>query len=151
MAQPSTATFDLQVRQFIYDHLLKASQTPTAAETAAALGSSTPAIKAAYQRLAEAHVVNLQTGGEILMAHPFSAVPTAFQVEAGGRSWWGNCIWDALGILALLKEDGQIRCSCGDCNESMIVTIKAGSLVELEGLIHFAIPARDWWRDVVYT
>jgi hypothetical protein len=37
------------------------------------------------------------------MANPFSAVPTPFLVRSGDRSWYGNCIWDALGIPAMLQ------------------------------------------------
>jgi hypothetical protein len=36
------------------------------------------------------------------MAMPLSAIPTPFQVEVGGRHFFGNCIWDALGIVAML-------------------------------------------------
>jgi hypothetical protein len=32
------------------------------------------------------------------MLNPFSAVETPHRVEAGGRSWFANCAWDALGI-----------------------------------------------------
>src|SRR5437667_11759339 len=40
----------------------------------------------------------LQENGELWRAAPFSAVPTAFPVKVGDRSYYGNCIWDALGI-----------------------------------------------------
>lgn len=85
------------------------------------------------------------------MAPPFSAVPTPFQVEVGDRSWWGNCIWDALGIPAMLKEDTKISTGCGDCNEAMVLTIKDEALLETSGLIHFALPAKQWWSNIVFT
>ena len=58
-------------------------------------------------------------GEELLMANPFSAVPTAYRVRAGGRSWYANCAWDAFGICAALDSNGVIDTRCPDCGESM--------------------------------
>lgn len=68
----------------------------------AALGASTRTIRAGLRRLVETHAFCLQENGELWRAAPFFAVSTAFPVEAGNRRWWGNCIWDALGIPAML-------------------------------------------------
>ena len=145
-------TFDPQIRRYVYDHFIKVGQAPTIAETAAALTSSLSEVEAAYRRLAEGRALVLQAAtAEVLMAPPFSAVPTPFQVEVGDRSWWGNCIWDALGIPAMLKEDAKISTGCGDCNEAMVLTIKDEALLETSGLIHFALPAKQWWSNIVFT
>ena len=73
---------------------------PTVAETAPALSTTPENVAASFQRLADGHILVLQRGtGEILMANPFSAVPTPCLVRAGDRSWYGNCIWDATGFL----------------------------------------------------
>lgn len=145
-------TFDQQIRKYVYDHFIKVGQAPTIAETAAALTSSSLEVEAAYRRLAEGRALVLQaTTAEVLMAPPFSAVPTPFQVEIGDRSWWGNCIWDALGIPAMLKEDARISTGCGDCNEAMVLTIKDEALLETSGLIHFALPTKQWWSNIVFT
>ena len=42
------------------------------------------------------------TTAQVLMAHPFAAHPDGARVDAGGRTWWGNCAWDAFGIVAAL-------------------------------------------------
>ncbi len=90
------------------------------------------------------------------MANPLSAVPTPFVVETqadtGPRSWYGNCIWDALGVIAMLQHDGRVLTSCGCCGESMAVTVR-NSQVESKppGVVHFAIPARRWWDDIVFN
>jgi hypothetical protein len=101
--------------------------------------------------LAEGRVFALDADGEILMAPPFSAVPTGFLVESGGRSWWGNCIWDALGILVMLGRDGRVVASCGDCGTGMTLEVAGGALQHAEGVAHFAVPARRWWDDIVFT
>jgi hypothetical protein len=145
-------TFDKQIRRYVYDHFIKVGQAPTLVETAAALTSSLLEVEAAHRRLAEGRALVLQAAtAEVLMAPPFSAIPTPFKVEVGDRSWWGNCIWDALGIPAMLKEDVRISTSCGDCNEAMVLTIKDEALLETSGLIHFALPAKQWWSNIVFT
>jgi hypothetical protein len=77
-------------------------------------------------------------------------VPTPFPVVAGGRSYYGNCIWDALGIPAMLGCDGVIDTSCGDCGTAARVAVSGGA-VRGDGIIHFALPARDWWKDIVFN
>jgi hypothetical protein len=84
-------------------------------------------------------------------AEPFSAVPTAFYVEVGKHAWWGNCIWDALGIPAMLKEDARVITACGCCNDAMTVEVRNGELLHPSGLVHFALPPKDWWKDVVFA
>ena len=90
--------------------------------------------------------------GEILMAPPFSAVPTPFLVTAED-TWqtYGNCIWDALGVLAMKEADGHIRTACGCCGQALEIEVRNGAPREAEGILHFAIPARRWWEDIVYT
>ena len=92
---------------------MKEGLPPTIAETASALSTTPNAVEASFRRLADGHILVLQRGtGEILMANPFSAVPTPFLVRAGDGSWYGNCIWDAMGIPAMLKQDAAIEASC---------------------------------------
>ena len=93
----------------------------------------------------------VQENGELWRVAPFSAVPTAFPVRVGSRSWFGNCIWDALGIPAMLKKDAMIDAACGCCNLNLPVEIRRGRLRQTEGIIHIAVPARDWYKDVVFT
>ncbi|GAC1618994.1 MAG: hypothetical protein PVS2B2_04300 [Candidatus Acidiferrum sp.] len=92
----------------------------------------------------------LQPSGEVLMANPFSAVPTPFVTEVGARRWFGNCIWDSLGILATLQADGRVLTSCGCCGDSMVLNLRGGMLTG-DGIVHFAIPARHWWDDIVFN
>ena len=143
--------FDKHVRLHIYNHFVEKGKAPTMVETAEALSSTLYDVQAVYQRLAEGRALVLQGNGEILMAEPFSAVPTPFQVEVGDRSWWGNCIWDALGIPAMLNVDARIVTACGCCNDSMVLEVKDGLLTGTTGIVHFAIPPKDWWKDVVFA
>ena len=92
----------------------------------------------------------LQPTGEVLMANPFSAVPTPFVTEVGDRRWFGNCIWDALGILSTLRANGRVLTSCAGCGDAMALEVSDG-MVSGDGIIHFALPARRWWDDIVFN
>ncbi len=145
-------SFDKEIRFHVYDFVMKDGKIPTIAETASALSRPPDEVRASFARLADAHILVLQKGsGEILMANPFSAVPTPFLVKTGECFYYGNCIWDAMGIPAMLKQDGAIQASCGCCGTAMTLEIKNGSLENAKGIAHFAIPAAHWWDDIIFN
>jgi hypothetical protein len=151
---PDAASLDRQIRTFIYAHLISGGKMPLAAEIAAHLGITLEDIRASFARMKDGHILVLQEGDEeILMANPFSAVPTPFLVEIGSHSWWGNCIWDAMGIAAMVKADARITTGCGDCNDAMVLLAHDGSLrpEQGEGIIHFSVPAKRWWDNIKFT
>jgi hypothetical protein len=144
--------FDRQIRQHIYEVTLGCGYPPTLAETSGHFRVTIPDVKAAFERLAAGHIIVLQGDtGEILMANPFSAVPTPFLVELAEFSCYGNCIWDALGIPAILHKDARIKTACGDCGTAMEVKAVNGTVQGAVGLVHFAIPALHWWDDIVFN
>ena len=151
-AEQEKIAFDKVVRYHVYDYVMREGLPPSIAETSSALSRPPDEVRASFQRLADGHILVLQKqSGEILMANPFSAVPTPFLVKAGGRAYYGNCIWDAMGIPAMLKQDAFIEESCGCCSTAMNLKITNGSLEEARGLAHFAIPAAHWWDDIVFN
>jgi hypothetical protein len=150
-SQTGPNALDRRLRLLIYDHILDTGRAPLVAQMARRLSRPLRQVQAALRRLCASHAFVLQENGELWRAAPFSAVPTGFTAEAGKRSWWGNCIWDALGILAALHQDGLVRASCGCCNLEMILHVRKGALQEKRGTIHFAVPARLWYDDVVFT
>src|SRR5262249_39297977 len=110
-------------------------------------------VKDALLRLSEGHAVvvaDTQTC-DLWRVAPFSAVPTAFEVRAGKKRWWANCIWDGMGILAALNKDGGVITACPCCNEHMTLSIKGGKLTPGAGVIHFQVPVREWYQDLVFT
>jgi len=149
--------FKNRVRVRLYQLFLEFGRCPCKAELAADLGCSAPDIAEAYHELAAAHALVLQpASGEVLMANPLSAVPTPFAVETQGptgqRTWYGNCIWDALGVIAMLNSDGSVLASCGCCGESITVGVHNGEVSSHPpGVVHFALPARRWWDDIVFN
>ena len=86
------------------------------------------------------------------MAHPFSGVITDYRAVIEGRSWWANCAWDALGILALLGQDGEIETLCAYSGADLAIAVRSGALdLDTDEVIHFAVPAARWWDDIGYT
>ncbi|HUR36610.1 MAG TPA: organomercurial lyase [Terriglobales bacterium] len=141
---------DQSLRVAIYQLIVDTGFVPSSQTLAAHLKTPHDEVKAGFQRLASGRVLVLQPDGEILMANPFSAVPTGFVVESEGKHWWGNCIWDSLGIFAALQRDGCVRTSCGCCGSAMEVRVANGRCSG-PGLAHFAIPAKHWWDDIVFN
>ena len=101
---------DLELRNRTYGLFVRLGRAPTSDEVAGDLGMSREDVRAGWRRLHEEHALVLEPStGEIRMANPFSAIPTAFRVQAGGRWWYGNCAWDAFGIPAAPHVDGHIE------------------------------------------
>ena len=142
---------DARLRLFVYRHIIRWGKSPTTAEMAKALACSSKRIRASLERLSESHAFMLEENGELWRAAPFSSIATPFPVKVGKSSWFGNCIWDALGIPAMLHADARIEASCGCCNREMPVEVKGGKLLSGKGLIHIAVPAREWYKDVAFT
>lgn len=143
---------DIQVRAAVYDSTISRSRPATALELSGELGLPLEQVRASLERLASGKALVLQPESrEVLMANPFSAVPTPFAVVTAGRSYYGNCIWDALGVLAMLDRDGRVDTSCACCGEAMSLNVHDRALQSAPGIVHFAIPARRWWEDIVFN
>jgi len=144
---------DLRIRNHLYSSFVRDGHPRAPADVAAELGLAVAEAAAAYLRLHDAHALVLRPGTtEIRMLNPFSAVETPHRVEAGGRSWFANCAWDALGIPAALHADGRVESACPDCGELVELEVRDGELVRgADLLVHFVVPARRWWEDIGFT
>lgn len=144
---------DGDVRLWIYRHFVDTGRAPSPVEIATCFQLTPGSVEALLRRLQdEADGLLLLPGSHyIWMAEPFSAVPTSFLVRSGPRQWWGNCIWDALAILALVGVDGSISTACPNSGQPLQVSVTNGNLAAAPGIVHFAVPAREWWRDIGFT
>ncbi len=140
-----------EVRLAVYDHFVARQQAPSVEEVSERTGRPVAEVSSVFRGLAEAHVLVLRPGtDEVWMAMPFSAVPTGFTVRVGESSWWANCAWDALGIPAALHADVRIEAPIGD-GESIRFAIDAGQLKGWHGVVHFPLPVRRWYDDLIQT
>lgn len=143
---------DDRVRFHVYDVTMREGAPPRVARLAELLQTSEDEVIAALRRLFAAHMLVLQPDAdEILMAGPFSAVPTPFRVTLDAFTCYANCIWDALGIAANLRADADIDTSCADCGTATRVRVRSHELLDRDGFMHFALPPRAWWQDIVFT
>ena len=138
---------DIGIRNRTYARFVELGRAPLPEEV-----GPRDEVLGAWRRLHDAHALVLdEARTAIRMANPFSAVPTAYRVEAGGRRWYGNCAWDAFGILAALDVDGRIESSCIDCGEPIAVEVRGGLPDDETLLFHCLVPAAAWWDDIVFT
>jgi hypothetical protein len=100
---------------------------------------------AGLDALAAEHGVVLHPSREIWIAHPFSASPTATWVDAGGRGWWAPCLWCACGIATLAAPDATIHTRLGGEREAVAIAPTDDAYC-----VHFPIPPRDAWDNVVH-
>ena len=100
--------------------------------------AAAPGERPVLEALAERHVVVLDERGAVRMAHPFAAHRSGASVTGGGRTWWGNCAWDAFGIAAALGLEDPVVEDDG---------LRAGPGV----VFHVEVPAARWWEDIAFT
>jgi len=143
---------DLRVRRAILEAFV-AGGVPTRTGLMLALGLDEAAVRASYAALAATHVIvpDPETG-EVSMAMPFSAVPTAFHVRVNERFVWANCVWDAFGIAAALDVDVSFVSPCPASGVPMAAGVRRGvPFAPARAVAHVGVPAPRWWDDIGYT
>ncbi len=145
--------FDTSVKLFIYETIAQTTRPPTSAEAAKALNVPVEEVEAAFDRLHKKRLLVPEPShpSHIRMAPPFSGIETSFRVKVEGKVYYANCAWDAFGIPAALHKDGVIEAADGHTGEAMSLTVRDAKPVAQPCVIHFAVPAARWWKDIVYT
>ena len=142
----------IELRNLTYGLFVELGRAPTADDVAHAAGLSGAEVEAIWRDLHRAHALVLNPATtEIRMANPFSAVPTAYRVQAAGRWWYANCAWDALGICAALQVDGRIEASCPDCGDAIALEVHDQRPDDERLWFHCLLPAAHWWDDIIFT
>jgi hypothetical protein len=96
------------LRLTVYRAFAETGQAPGADELAGELGAEVPAVAEGLAELARARHLVLGDHGQIVMAHPFSAVPLGFSVAGTRTLWWGGCAWDSFALPHLLPGEGEV-------------------------------------------
>src|SRR6266498_66379 len=145
-----SADFDTAVRLALYGEFVRTGSPPLAEKIAEYMHAPLADIRAALERLAAGKAIVLQpVSREVLMANPLSAVPTAFRMRTQDRSFFASCVWEGLGIVAMLGGDSVLDTSCACCGEAMTLQSRGGQILPAAGVIHFAIPAKRCWENIV--
>ena len=144
---------DTAVKLAIYRITADTGSIPNAAAVADATQLSQSDVMAAFQRLHAKRLLVPEPGDptRIRMAPPFSGIPTAFPVEALGRRYYANCVWDSYGVAAALHADALIPASDGFSGEALTLEVRGGKPILHPYVAHFAVPAAKWWDDIVFT
>lgn len=143
---------DWAIRHHVYRFFVENERPPSAAESAEQFHLSPAKARQAYQRLHEAHAFFLEPGThDIRMANPLSAVETPFVVYINGRRLYANCAWDTLGIPAMLHADAHIEAVVSPSGDRVTYAIDNGELVAPDALVHFALPFRQWYDNLIHT
>jgi len=144
---------DTQVKLSIYETIADGGAVPTADEVAHALRVPLADVKAAFLRLESKRLLVLEPGSpaRIRMAPPFSGIKTPFAVLVGDKEFYANCVWDAFGVAAALRDDAIINASDGHTGEAIVLEVRDGKPPSHDALAHFAVPAAHWWDDIIHT
>lgn len=136
----------------ILRYLIDQGYAPSIETLAALLDQPVAAVRAALRALAEYHGVVLHPNSDrIWVIHPFSTAPTPFVLRAADGLWWGNCAWCSLGAAALLQRDLTISTTLGAEGEPVRLRVHNGQLLDQDYVVHFPVPMRHAWDNVIYT
>ena len=140
------------VRAFAYNHFAKTTHAPSVDETAAQFDLTHEKAASAYEQLHQRHAFFLAPGThDILMANPFSGIETQFRVYANDQTYFANCAWDSLGIPAALHADAEIDAVCSQSGIPIQLSINDGKVSSPDALVHFLVPFKNWYDDLVFT
>jgi hypothetical protein len=143
---------DSSLHQTIISFFLERRRPPSIREVASHFRCDEVAARNGLRVLAENHGVVLHSNtDEIWVAHPFSATPTTFVVKSGNRKWWGNCAWCSLGVTQLAGGTATIETRIGALDEQATIRIENGKIIDTDFVVHFPIPMRQAWDNVIYT
>jgi hypothetical protein len=137
----------------IYEMTAETGRVPNSSEISRKIDIDETEVLAAFAHLHSQRLLVPEPGdpSRIRMAPPFSGVPTSFPVEANGKRYYANCVWDAYGVAAALHVDAVIRGSDGHTGQALILEVKNNQPVLKPFVAHFAVPAAHWWDDIVFT
>lgn len=144
---------DTKVKLAIYAITAETGAVPDANEISRKIDIDKEKVLGAFARLHAKRLLVPEPGNpaHIRMAPPFSGVPTAFPVEANGKRYYANCVWDAFGVAAALHADAISHASDGYTGEPLMLEVKNGQPILKPFVAHFAVPAAHWWDAIVFT
>jgi hypothetical protein len=122
-------------------------------DLAADLSEAPEEVAVGLATLAGQRHLALGADGQIVMAHPFAAVPLGFSVMGRDTLWWGGCSWDSFALAHLLPEQGPmlVATTCPGCGQPHAWQVGNEQPPPGEQIAHFLVPVARMWDDVVFT
>jgi hypothetical protein len=146
-------TLETTVKLAIYEITAETGRIPNSSEVSRKINVGENDVLIAFDSLHAKRLIlpEPNDSSRIRMAPPFSGIPTSFPVEAKGKQYYANCVWDAYGIAAALHCDAISRASDGQTGEPLTLEVKNGAPVLRPYVAHFAVPAAHWWDNLIFT
>jgi hypothetical protein len=146
--QISNSSLHYAIIKYFVDH----EHAPSIDQLTAYFNEPRVAVVAGLRALQNYHGVVLHPETmEVWVIHPFACAPTNFWVQSQKGGWWGNCGWCSMGIAALVGGTATITTTSGGEAKQVTARLVNGELLD-EGLfVHFPVPMRRAWDNVVYT
>jgi hypothetical protein len=156
MAAETQPTLAQRVRLHVFEYFLGHSQPPLVEQLMSEFDLTRAETVGVLRELVETRGVGLVKGtSRILMAWPFSAIATPFEVRARGRHYYANCSWDAIAFHAMLGGDPvRIDSFCHYCARPITIELTEGraTLVDPPGtIVYLALRPTQWWEDIILT
>jgi hypothetical protein len=141
------------LRLAVYRAFAGTGRGPDAGELAAQFGVGASEVAAGLAKLARGRHLVLGDHGQIVMAHPFSAVPLGFSVMGARTLWWGGCAWDSFALPHLLRDEDEVLVAtrCPACGQPHAWNVTRHGPPDGGQVAHFLVPAARMWDDVVHT
>jgi hypothetical protein len=141
------------LRLAVYRAFAETGRAPSPVDLATGLSVTTPEIERGLRNLERGRHLVLGEQGEIVMAHPFSAVPLGFSVMGRETLWWGGCSWDAFALPHVLPAEGEVLVAtrCPACSRPHAWNVGTREPPPGDQVAHFLVPAARMWDDVVHT
>jgi hypothetical protein len=140
------------LRIYIYDVLLDRGFPPSALDVARHFGRGEREVKHAIAELKIGKtVLPHPVTREVWMAGPFASATTDYQVAGKHATWYANCAWDMLGIPMIAKEWVAISTTCAESGAPIRLSADAESPPGDDLVVHFLVPARQWYNDIGFT
>jgi hypothetical protein len=141
------------LRLAVYRGFAATGHTPSSQDLVEQLGTDADEVDRGLRLLDAARHLVLDEQGQIVMAHPFSAVPLGFSVMGRDTLWWGGCAWDSFALAHLLPDQGDVLVAtrCPACGRAHAWNVGTGQPPEGDQVAHFLTPAARMWDNVVET
>ena len=143
------------VRKFVFDHFLEHAAPPVVEQVMGEFSLTRDEASQVLHDLEAAHHIALVKGTDrILMAFPFSAIATPFEVTTRRRKFFANCAWDAIAFHAMLGEEVRVDSFCHHCGTPISIELAEGRAVRVEpegAIVYLALPPTEWWADITAT
>jgi Alkylmercury lyase len=144
-----------ELRKYIFDCFVATARPPLLEEIMAQYSWSRDEGFSRLQELQGAHHILLLPGTQrILMANPFSGLPTPFRARTERHEYYANCAWDAIALHVVLDQDVSVSSFCHHCGEGIHFSLRNGRLVSPEGrdvLVFLQTPVARWYDNLLLT